>query len=177
MTIHNNTREKGFTIVEALVAISILVTAIIGATSAVQTGLSSYILLKDQTVAFYLAQEAFEGVRNIRDQNGLARIDWLTGISENPTDPCWFGEACIVNAVASTIVLTPCPSPGNCPPLRQSSDGFFGYSGVWPETGFTREIVLSQVSPNEISVTVTVDWSKGLITREFKARENLLRWY
>ena len=70
------TTNKGFTIVESLVAISILVLAITGATSAIQTGISSYIFSKDQIIAFYLAQEGFEQIRNIRDENGLKKISW-----------------------------------------------------------------------------------------------------
>ena len=61
--------NKGFTIVESLVAIIILVLAITGATAVVQTSLSSYIFSKDQIVSFYLAQEAFEQIRNLRDEN------------------------------------------------------------------------------------------------------------
>ena len=49
--------KKGFTIIESLVAISILTLAITGATSAIQAGISSYTFSKDQIIAFYLAQE------------------------------------------------------------------------------------------------------------------------
>ena len=59
-------KDKGFTIIESLVAISILVVVITGTLTAIQTGLSSYIFSKDQIIAFYLAQEGFEQIRNIR---------------------------------------------------------------------------------------------------------------
>ena len=49
------TKEKGFTIVESLVAITILILAISGVSSAVRTGISSYTLSRDQVIAFYLA--------------------------------------------------------------------------------------------------------------------------
>ena len=171
-------KKRGFTIVESLVAISILVLVITGTASDIQTGISSYILSKNQVISFYLAQEGFEQIRNMRDHNGLKSQDWLIGISVNSGDPCYFGNACTVDPVNSNVP-TRCPSgPGSCPVLRQdASTGFFGYTLTWPETVFRREIVLTQVNANEISILVTVDWSKGLVSRQFRARENLLNWH
>lgn len=170
------TKNKGFTIIESLVAISILVTVVIGSISAVQTGLSSYIFSKDQVIAFYLAQEGFEQIRNIREENWLNNRDWLTGVALDSGDPCYFGEACIVSPV-ETALATRCSAPGSCPYLREDDDsGFFGYDGGWSVTGFRREIELESINSDEIAVTVTVYWSKGAVSRQFRARENLLNW-
>src|SRR3989344_2873446 len=95
------TTNNGFTIVESLVALAALELAVTGAASAIQIGISSYIFSKDQIIAFYLAQEGFEQVRNIRDENGLKSQNWLTGISANSSDPCYFGNACIVDPLDS----------------------------------------------------------------------------
>ena len=170
------TTQKGFTIVESLVAISILVTVIVGATTAVQTGLSSYISSQDQIVAFYLAQEGFEQIRNIRDENHLKNNSWLTGIALSSSDPCYFGQACTVSPVESAIP-TRCSAVDACPLLRQNaSTGFFGYDSSWPLTKFRRQITLTTINATEIAVTVKVTWSKGNAFMEFKARENLLNW-
>jgi prepilin-type N-terminal cleavage/methylation domain-containing protein len=169
-------KNQGFTIVESLVAISILVLVVVGASSAIQTGISSYIFSKNQIVAFSLAQEGFEQIRNMRDENALIHQDWLTGLSAVPTDLCYFGNACTVDPVLSSVA-TRCSAPGSCPPLRQdATTGFFGYNPSWPVTIYRREIILTQINPNEISVLVTVNWSKGLSSRQFRARENLLKW-
>ena len=175
-----NLKNRGFTIIESLVAITVLVLAITGALSAIQAGLSSYIFSKDQFVAFYLAQEGFEQLRNLRDENALKNRHWLSGIAENVNDPCWFGpptqQACTVDPVASSLMIR-CPSVGNCPLLRQNaSTGFFGYNSGWPLTVFRRQVLLTRINDDEISVTVTVNWSKGTVNRQFKARENLLNW-
>ncbi|MEX2013630.1 MAG: prepilin-type N-terminal cleavage/methylation domain-containing protein [Parcubacteria group bacterium] len=168
--------NKGFTIIESLVAITILVLAVTGTASAIQSGISSYVFSKDQIIAFYLAQEGFEQVRNMRDENGLKNQNWLTGISFDSSDPCYFGNACIVDPVNSNIP-TRCSAPGSCPVLRQNATtGFFGYDSSWPATIFRREIVLTWINANEISILVTVDWSKGIVNRQFKAKENLLNW-
>lgn len=168
--------NKGFTIIESLVAISILVFAITGAMTAVQSGLSSYIFSKEQISAFYLAQEAFEQVRNIRDENRLNERHWLAGLAELSTDPCYFAEACTVSPV-ETSVATRCPAIGSCLKLRQdATSGFYGYNLAWPETIFRREVELSSINADEISARVTVYWSKGILNRQFKIRENILNW-
>ncbi|MDO8424021.1 MAG: prepilin-type N-terminal cleavage/methylation domain-containing protein [bacterium] len=169
--------KSGFTIVESLVAIAILVLVITGVTSAIQSGIASYIFSKDQIIAFHLAQEGFEQIRNIRDENRLNDRNWLSGISESAGDPCYFGSACTVDPVANSVPARCSSGPGTCPLLRQdTSTGFFGYNVSWPATIFRREITLSSVNADEIAVTVTVNWSKGSASRQFKARENLLNW-
>jgi len=169
-------KNKGFTIIESLVAISILVVVITGAMSAIQAAISSYTFSKDQFISFYLAQEAFEQIRNIRDENRLNNRDWMTGIALTVSDPCAFSQACTVDPIA-TSVATRCSSPGNCPVLRQdATSGLFGYNASWVLTKFRREILLTSVNSNEVAVTVTVNWSKGPINRQFKARANLLKW-
>jgi type II secretory pathway pseudopilin PulG len=168
--------KSGFTIIESLVAIAILISAIIGATMAVQTGLASYTFSKDQIIAFYLAQEGFEQIRNIRDANQINNRPWLTGLAAVSSDPCYYGQACLVDPTATAIAVR-CASPGNCPFLHQDSvNGFYGYTSAWPTTRFRREITLSSVNSEEIAVTVTVNWTKGSATRQFKARENLFNW-
>ncbi len=167
-------KERGFTIIETLVAIAILVTAVTGTMTAVQGGLSSYIFSKDQVVAFYLAQEGFEQVRNIRDENRLNGANWLQGIAESVGDPCYFGKICRVSPAESADLIT---CSGSCQKLRQSATtGFYGYNSLWPETIYEREISLTEIGENEVAVTVTMTWSKGIVTREFRARENLFNW-
>ena len=171
-----HTYKKGFTIIESLVAITVLVLAVTGSMTAVQTGISSYIYSKNQIIAFYLAQEAVEQIKNIRDENRLAGAHWLNGLAVSSSDPCYFGHACTVSPVESTIP-TRCNAPGSCPVLRQnSSTKFYGYNGSWSSTVFRREIQLTSIAENEVAITVTVNWSKGIITRQFKAQENILNW-
>jgi type II secretory pathway pseudopilin PulG len=164
--------NQGFTLDESLVAIFILVLAVTGAFSAATSGINSAIHSKNQIVAFYLAQEAIEQIRNMRDENGLNGRSWLYGIAE-PGSPCAFGNICRVDTVANT--LTTCS--GACPQLRQStSNGFFGYNAGYEATVFRRDVSLARINDNEISILVTVEWSKGLVQREFRARENIFNW-
>lgn len=176
MSLKNNNKNNGFTIVESLVAITILIFVITGVSSVIQSGISSYIFSKDQIIAFYLAQEGYEQIRNLRDENGLENQNWLSGISENSDDPCFFGNACIVDPVNSNIPVR-CSAVGSCPVLKQDADtGFFGYDSSWSDTIFRREILLTQINTDEISILVTVNWSKGITNRQFKIKGNILNW-
>lgn len=170
-------KKKGFTLVESLIAITVLVLVTSGVSSAVQTGLSSYTFSKEQVAAFYLAQEGVEQIRNQRDTNRLAGDVWLDGISYNSTDPCYFGNYCYVDAVENTVDRCPGSDAESCPRLRQDTiSGLFGHDSSWPETNFRRAVSISNISADEVAILVTVEWSKGLVTREFRVRENILNW-
>ncbi|MDB5266942.1 MAG: seg [Parcubacteria group bacterium] len=178
---HTFSTHKGFTLVETLVAISVLVLAITGAFTAAQNGINSSIFSKDQIIAFYLAAEGVEQIRNIRDEDTLTSQNWLTGIAADPSDPCYFGKACTVDTVNTGVNngLAVCPSgPGTCPALKEDPvTGFYGYTSSWPDTTFRREITLTQiVQDHEVAITVTVYWSKGVVNRQFRVRENILNW-
>lgn len=173
-----NKMKNGFTIVESLVAITILVLVVVGTSGAIQTGISSYIFSKDQIIAFYLAQEGFEQIRNIRDGNKLKNPPdpWLTGITD--AGKCPFNEYCTVDSI-NNVVSYCGTQPQSCPKLTQhSTTKFFGYTtGTgWSDSIFSRDVRLTQISANEISIEVTIYWSKGVVNREFIARENLLNY-
>jgi type II secretory pathway pseudopilin PulG len=182
---HKMWRSGGFTILESIVAILVLSLSISGVFSAVRQGLSQTTIAKEEVRAFYLAQEAVEIIRNQRDANRLASINnhtvtpWLSEISNVPSDPCYFGKICQVDATGpGGNYLFPCGAGwDSCEFLRQNSSSFiYGYDSSWPVTNLKREVQIEQVSADEISITVRVSWKKGLITYEFKAKTHLFNW-
>ncbi|MES3005800.1 MAG: prepilin-type N-terminal cleavage/methylation domain-containing protein [Patescibacteria group bacterium] len=86
-----NYRQKGrgFTIVETLVAISILMLALTGPLLIITQALKASYYSRDQITAFYLAQEAVEYIRNIRDKTSLSSelfdTDWLNDVTGGST--------------------------------------------------------------------------------------------
>lgn len=187
--ISNFAKRAGFTILESIVAIFILSLAISGAFVAVGQGLLQSSMAKDDIKAYYLAQEAFEIIRNKRDSNQLLKINtgngfWLTGIAQFGSDPCYFGRIC--SADASVQALVYCGTNwGSCGNLRQNQTTFiYGYNPSWKDSGFKREIKIEEVNwekdslgndaLSEISITVRITWSRGLLTRTFEAKSNLL---
>lgn len=169
----NKFYKKGFTLVETLVAIGVLILAVTGAFTAAQSGLSSYNFSKNQTIAFNLAQEAIEQIRMYRDENKINNRNWLTGLALNSGDPCYFGNKCIIDVINYTV--NACGA--TCPALNQdTASGYYSYTSGWPASNFKREIQFTSISPTEISIQVTVTWSKGLLTRQIKVKENLYDW-
>ena len=162
-------KNLGFTLVETLVAIAILSLSVMSASAAVQYGLDSSYYARDEVSAYYLIQEAVEYVRNLRDDNALANIssissggsgvNWLSGITQNAGDPCYFGKFCVIDDPQNT--MTTCPNSSlasSCPYLNQNSSGLFTYA-AGTTTKFQRILQISQISSDEIVLTVSVSWS------------------
>ncbi len=177
--------KRGFTILETLIAISIISLAVGGVFSAVRTGLIGSIISKDETRAFFLAQEAIEMLRQKRDSNRLVSIntgttvDWLAGIAENSaSDPCRAGGTCRADSTNQTLAY--CGSSwGSCSNLLQDTDYRYGYvSGN--STRYKREIQIecSGVcsASDEARVTIRVTWSKGTNNYELKVKTLLMNW-
>lgn len=182
-SIFNSTR--GFTILESLFAIFILSMVIAGVFTVVQQNLSQSIIAKDEVKAFYLAQEAIEVVRNIRDSNQLIKYNnnlnnfWLNGITTG-TGSCGFDTYCIIDSTSMSLTTTGCSESNfdwQCaPPLRQSEGYQIGYNESWQATNFKRVIKIKEINSVEILVTVRIMWTKGFTTKEFTADTILFNW-
>lgn len=173
--------NKGFTLVEAMVAISILSLAVTGPLVIAQKGIGSAIYARDQVTASYLAQEGVEYVRNVRDTNRIAGLSWLTGLSS--CLETGLGQRCTVDARYSSSTtsgaIASCPS-GVCPALSiETANSLYGYgSGAgWKATPFTRIVSLdNRASSKEVVVSVTVEWSTSLFApkRTFTIKDYLM---
>lgn len=184
--------NKGFTIVESLVAISILTVSILATFTAVQGSLKSSLIVKDQVTAFYLAQEAVEFIKNLKDENALndtycistgtcSSVDWLHGLSELTSDACWYGgtgvsqKTCTVDVYTKTVAN--CAGGfGTCQNLKQNSTtGAFSYtSGAsWVASNFKREVQISPISSTEVEIIVTMSWNTGNLAKSFQIKESL----
>jgi prepilin-type N-terminal cleavage/methylation domain-containing protein len=172
--IQNN---RGFTLVETMVAIAILSLSIAATFTAVTNGIRSSTYAKDQVIAFYLVQEAMEFVRNIRDENALhsvsgADTNWLAGLSADPDDPCYFGRVCRVDSASKEIAYCGM-SFGTCPNIFQDTvTGLYRYdSGT--DIGFKRELQLESVSSDEVSLVIKITWVKDGVPKSFQISESL----
>jgi len=165
----NQKTKNGFTLVEALVAISILMIAVTGPLMITQKGLVSAIGSKDQMVAAFLAQDAIEFVKNARDNAGVlaesggsAGAEWLPTILSCTAAGCNFDT------------LTGAPGSFSICMKRDAAGVFQGYGIVGDSkcngntSKYTRKILITKtssiVSPglDEAYVDVTVAWGNGL---------------
>lgn len=162
-------QNKGFTLVEALVAISILMVAIVTPMTIAQNGLSSAMYSKDQMTASFLAQDAIEYIKNKRDEIGVQK-DPLAG----KTDGEWIGKSgyfstcfqvagCKIDTINNNVSAF---SVGDKLKIKRELDGKFLYYGH--DNGeiskFTRKIFITSpvvTDVNEAMIDVTVSWQNG----------------
>lgn len=192
----NNLRTKarrfihstaGFTLIETLVAILLLSTAIAGPLTIASKGLSTSLIAKDQVGAYNLAQDAMEYLRFARDTNRLSGGDWLTGAGATvPANAVNLSScvsaggtaSCYVDSIQSTV--TACS--GTCPVINfDSTNHYYSYTTGLPTTQrYIRTVqIMTPVGSNssEATAVVTVQWTAaGGSTHTVTLREDLFNW-
>lgn len=172
------TSMRGFTLVETLVAITVVVTAMVGPLYAVQQALNASRSARDQLIASSLAQEGVEYVRGMRDSNYLYLLanvgsgrSWLYGVDGTGGSVNCITAACVVDPTQNTVSRTVAP-------LYLSSTNLYNQAGSGTQTLYTRTVQLSSVSGSvtEMVVTVTVTWTAKSQTRTVTIRERLHNW-
>ena len=175
--IQKNTRPQtlkshaGFTLIEMLVAVFIFSLALAAFMGIASRGLQVARYAQDEVRAQYLAIEAIEVVRNVRDQafiGGVGNGGWdsifnqngcLDYVDADPDNNCAF-------EFGSEITIFPCTS---CIVHFNQSNGdyrqFETVPGIYLPTDYTRKIRIERVLDGleEVIVTVEVSWSTGSV--------------
>ncbi len=156
--------ERGFTIVEALVALAVLSIALVAAVSAATSSIVIADSIRNALVAANLTQEGIEVVRALRDENWFASRSFDFGLTGCAT-------GCRVEYNATSLLAL-----GSNPPLKfDSGTGLYAYAaGV--ETAFRRKITIEQISSIELKVTSEVTWAERSRDRLTKAESHLFNW-
>jgi prepilin-type N-terminal cleavage/methylation domain-containing protein len=158
---------RGFTLIETLVAISILLLSLAGPLTLAAQSLSSAYYARDQITASYLAQEAVEYARAVRDQNYLAGDPWLESIDE-----CMSPAICTVDFPNFSHSVC----SGACPPIRYNeATGLYNMQDGSASI-YRRELTIESIGADEVSLSVRVFWNSGTLQRSFEIRENILNW-
>ncbi len=74
--------ELGFSLIETIIAISVIGVVIATAAQLTQSSLKMGRSTMSQFIAFHLAEEGLEIVRNIRDSNWLQNTSWRNGLDD-----------------------------------------------------------------------------------------------
>lgn len=159
----------GFTLIETLVAVSVLLMALLGPLEIAAQSLRSAYYSRDQITAYYLAQEGIEYVRAVRDENYLNNQDWLTNLTDCDSVMCTVDMPNFSHAV--------CPN-GVCPVLLKTDAGGLFNQNSGSAAIFTRSVILRPVSgiTDERIITVTVSWRSAGIQRTFSLSERIFNW-
>ena len=152
---------KGFTLIETIVAVGIIVIGLVSALGAITTSLFYISNIGDRLIAANLAAEGLEVVRNIRDNNWLVNLSWNNGLVDGDYQASY-------DSTAMTSYS------GN-PLLLDSGTGLYSYSSG-AGTLFVRKISISNLSSYEIRVISTVTWQRRGITYSNSAENHLFNW-
>ncbi len=163
----------GFTLIETLVAISVLLLSLAGPLAIASNALQSAHYARDEVTAYYLAQEGIEYVRAIRDQNYLSGSPWLTGLDESSAASC-IDTPCIVDMTE----FDHAECGAGCPPLQLSDIGELYNQSTGESSIYTRTLTITRVDggDEEVVVTVSMTWVSKNLNRSFQLTEHLFNW-
>jgi len=176
--------KKGFTLIEALVAIFILTVSVTGLLGVVSQSVFNSNYTKNKAIAIGLAQEGVELVRNIQDTNLLQAGDGqytdFDAFNQSVFSFCGAtGGACTISS-DDNLTITGCPIVGQqpeCGNLYLSPDGHYSNDSIGNNiTPFTRSISIVPTGPNSGRATVTVSWDQGSLTRSVVYETELFMW-
>ncbi len=146
---HQNFLKKtlgGFTLLETLVAIAIVLVAISTSFSIVPQGQIAVQRIRNQIIAWYIAQEALEIVHNKRDKGMFFERDWLADeelaacIPTNPDDSV---IRCTANGLSNQLFV--CAGP--CPPLKFIDEGsrrLYGNGDDFDSNPFAKDTIFTR---------------------------------
>ncbi|OGF89367.1 hypothetical protein A3I27_03170 [Candidatus Giovannonibacteria bacterium RIFCSPLOWO2_02_FULL_43_11b] len=162
---------KGFTLLETIVAISVLTIVILGPLAVATTILSNSSFSSNQVIAYNLAEEGVEFVINKRDSlifkavyDGRTADDgWndfkstMGGSSQcqNASKKCGVN---VTNGAVFDCGSGSYPANQTCTLRKNSTTGIYSYAPGDPITIFERRIFVESGGSDEKQVTVTITW-------------------
>jgi len=177
--------NKGFTLLEVIVAIFLLSISVIGILSLINQTIVSSQITSSRLIASYLAQEGIEIVKNLRDTNFLKIhkgeiINWYDNILCCSSPPCDWTQDYTCEGDYNDSSLTAFQD------RQLKIDGnFYQYSASATETPFKRKIIIFDMEdlnsppdglPDKIKVQVEVSWQERVRTHQVTAQENIYQW-
>lgn len=169
-------KNAGFTIIEAMIAILVLLIAVVAPLSIITSNLNSTFFARDEVIATYLAQEGVEIIRQRRDSNFInigSGVVWDNGFTS-----CESG--CRVDGTKITLgvpTISPCIS-GACEDLYLDPNGFYTHDADGTVgSNFSRNISTKyNTDRTEILVTVNVSFQTGRRVKTVTVEDYLRKW-
>ncbi len=160
--------KTGLTLIETLVAISVLLISVVGPMVIYSRSISDARFASNQITAYYLAQEAVEFVKyRIDTNNNASNPNWLDGLND-----C-FNAMCTIDVINDLVNAC----GGNCGGVLFIDSGLYNHLSGTP-TVFIRKvnIVDSGNSGNEVTITTTVSWTSVGASKTITVKENIFNW-
>ena len=154
-------KRTGFTLIETLVAISLLTVGVTGSFSLMQKVTSFASISSSQLTASYLAQEGIEIIRSIRDTNYLEGEVWDNGIAAVADARLDYRSSVFPDAVCGNYL---------------QHNGTYYICSTDSGSKFQRQISIVKPLPDKMVVSVTVSWSERGISHQVLAQTELRDW-
>lgn len=156
-------KAGGFTLVETLVAIAILLIAVLAPMHIVNQSIKSSVGSREQLTATFLAQEGVEAIVRLRENDvldGGLTWEWYANLIAACTD---VGTGCGYNAADDSLVSC---ADGGCV-LYFDAEGtggvYYSHDDSYVATPFTRTITISEITPQEAKITSKVSWDSAVV--------------
>jgi len=173
--------QKGFTIIEIVIAVFVLGIAVAGVFSAFSVVNILASDSEDRLTASYLAQEGMEIVRNIRDANWLL-MDYCDYNPDCEPDPTWLSnqlDSCHLGECGVDYLDVEMDTAEDSVRLRVDVNGFYSYNDLGTESKYMRKITISPIEDVDgendhiVKVTTKVSWDKRatIINPRYSAEE------
>jgi prepilin-type N-terminal cleavage/methylation domain-containing protein len=192
----------GFTLIETLVAVSIVSLAVTGPLVAASRSIVSAEVARDKLIASYLAQEGVEYIRAMRDDSYLAIYGtgsaatlseraWnsfysandATSITQCRSNPCTLDRTKSMNGVEtdptadSDKSLRVCTTSGCRPLYLTSANTYTQVASGNTQTPFTRTITITdQNAEKEMKVSSNVSWTFHGTPYNVTVIDHLTKW-
>jgi len=166
----------GFTLLEVILAITVLTLATGGSLVLISQTLSSVSQIQSRLIASYLLQEGMEIIKNIRDSNWLKGNDFDNGLDAGDWEIDY-------NGTALASCSFPCDYNNNLRFLK-TDGGFYNYS-EGQDSKFKRKITISDKQDlddppdgkmDRFKISLEVFWKEKGETYSIKIQEFLYNW-
>lgn len=154
--------ERGFTLIEAMMALVILTTALGPALILSSNVSSTASVIKNNLIATNLSQEGVEVVRALRDANWYNGLPFDTGLADG------------------VYRIRRLPSPaliglGSNPPLKIDNGHYNNSSGT--DTIFRRTVAITKINSGDLRIISNVTWTeRGGRARNVQTESHLFDW-
>ncbi len=184
-----NKKNKGFTIVEAIIAIFILTISVSSMLGVTASAIISSRYARNEIIANYLLQEAVDSIRNSRDTIAFQKKDlygdsWATFLSRYGYSGarCFSSKGCYLDienfdpADINGNDVIGCDS--SCPKLRLDEiNGDYNITSD-NESIFTRWVEMEYINADEVKATAYIQWKNeaSSVSKTQSLEITLLNW-
>ena len=153
--------NKGFTLLETIVAIGVITIGAVSALALINISLFYVSNIQDRLVAANLAGEGIELTRNFRDNNWLQNLSWNNGLADGDYQAAYDSTSLVIYS--------------GLPLLFNNGTGYYNYtSGII--TPYIRKISVLNVSDYELRIISTVTWQRKGNTYTTSVEDHLFNW-